>query len=95
MSEAVPPGDGTGTPQGAPADTPGASGPSARRTSRLKTILPVAAILLAALVQIMINLPGGAESSTPYSAETCEFLFPGPHGEFRIACQKGQPLPTR
>jgi hypothetical protein len=93
MSDAVPPGDGTGAPEGAPADPPGTAAPRARRRSGLKTIIPVAAILLAALVQIMINLPGGAESSTPYSAETCEFLFPGPHGEFRIACQKGEALP--
>jgi hypothetical protein len=92
MSEALPPGGGTG-PEAAPADPPGASEAPTRERRGLKMLIPVALIVLAALVQIMVNLPGGAQSSTPYSAETCEFLFPGPHGEFRIACQKGGPLP--
>jgi hypothetical protein len=88
------PAEGAGPPAGEPAASqPAAQEPSARRGGGLRTLIPVALILLAALIQIMVNLPGGTESSTPYSAETCEFLFPGPHGEFRIACQKGAALP--
>ena len=60
----------------------------------LKTLIPVALILVVALIQLFANLPSGSESASPYSASTCEFLFFGPsHGEFRFACERGQQLP--
>jgi hypothetical protein len=60
----------------------------------LKTLLPLAAILIAALIQIFVNLPSSKEGGSPYSASTCEFLFFGSvHGDFRFACERGQQLP--
>ena len=60
----------------------------------MKTLIPVALILVAALVQLVVNLPSGKEKASAYGASTCEFLFFGPtHGAFRVACERGQPLP--
>jgi hypothetical protein len=60
----------------------------------LKTLIPVAVILLAALIQLAVNWPSGKEGGSPYPATTCEFLFFGPsHGAFRVACESGQRLP--
>ena len=57
----------------------------------LKTLLPIAAIVIAALIQILVNLPSSNEGGSPYSASTCEFLFFGPHGDLRVACEHGKP----
>jgi len=59
----------------------------------LKTLLPLAAILVAALIQIFVNLPSGKQGGSPYSASTCEFLFFGAsQGDFRFKCERGQNL---
>lgn len=60
----------------------------------MKTLIPVAVVLIAALIQLFVNLPSGKENASPYSASTCEFLFFGPaHGDFRFRCERGLPLP--
>ena len=83
-----PPERGVSPPPQGPSESQG------RKGVGLKTLIPVAVILVAALVQLFANLPSGKETASPYSASTCEFLFFGPsHGEFRFACERGQQLP--
>jgi hypothetical protein len=53
-------------------------------------LLPLAVILIAALIQIVTSLPTGTQSARPYSADTCTQLFGNPaEGDLRVACERG------
>jgi hypothetical protein len=64
----------------------------------------VAALVLAALIQLVVNLPGGTAHGAPYSAATCNAIFPLTGGSvdrsadadtqiFRLDCRDGVQLP--
>jgi hypothetical protein len=76
---------------------------SARGPGRLALAL-VALVVVVALIQLAVSVPGGSSSATPDSVATCNFLFP--HAElpsdhvtavnvenFRLDCERGQRLP--
>jgi hypothetical protein len=64
----------------------------------------IAALVVAALVQLVVNLPGGTAHGAPYSAATCNTIFPltgGPADRsadadtqvFRLDCRDGAQPP--
>jgi hypothetical protein len=86
-----------GADAGGPPERGGSAEPPRARQSRaVKILIPLAVILIAALIQIATSLPSGTESAQPYSADTCTQLFGNPaEGEMRVACERGLEIRPR